>query len=73
VPKPFKITESNKEERQAKLRAEVTEAEMKECTFHPNTMERTNKQLIKQLLQEEDAAAEARQQRAAGGGVRAGA
>ena len=52
TPKPFKLSYQNSKvrERQELLKKQRHEMEMKECTFHPNTMEGQNRKMIQMIL-----------------------
>ena len=50
VPEPFALTETNKGERLERARREAEKAEMRECTFRPNTNAGRSKALLDKLL-----------------------
>ena len=52
VPKPFKLSYEHEKVQKKKqdLKKQLEEKEMKECTFHPRTMEAENRKLIETLL-----------------------
>jgi len=51
VPKPFKLSKNNNN-RIEKIREEMKNEEMKECSFKPVTNESKNKNMVKKLLSE---------------------
>ena len=51
VPKPFKLSKNNNNKIE-KIREEIKNEEMKECSFKPITNESKNKDMVKKLLSE---------------------
>ena len=52
VPEPFNLTQTQGDARKAKLREDLANREMRECTFQPQTLESANRALIERLLDE---------------------
>ena len=50
--KPFNLSKTNKRKNIDKIREEMKNEEMKECSFHPITNERKNKDVVKKILDE---------------------
>ena len=52
IPKPFNLSKNNNKNKIEKIREEVKNEEMKECSFKPITNESKNKNIVKKLLNE---------------------
>ena len=50
--KPFNLSKTNKRKNIDKIREEMKNEEMKECSFQPITNERKNKDIVKKMLEE---------------------
>jgi hypothetical protein len=53
VPEPFNLTASRAGDKRLAVAKEREETEMKECTFRPQTMERSNREMIQTLLDDD--------------------
>lgn len=56
IPEPFQLSSQNsnlKKRREERLKI-LQNAQERECTFHPKTLEGTNRQLIRQVLKENE-------------------
>ena len=52
MPRPFDLTASVRDVKQAAIREQLQRREMEECTFRPATMERANRAMIERLLED---------------------
>ena len=52
--KPFNLSKTNKRKSIDKIREEMKDEEMKECSFHPVTNETIHKNMVKKLLNEKN-------------------
>ena len=52
IPKPFNLSISNNKIKIEKIREEIKNEEMKECSFKPSTNESKNKNIVKKILNE---------------------
>ncbi|RHY18566.1 hypothetical protein DYB25_011096 [Aphanomyces astaci] len=53
VPQPFNLSfDQRRRAREERLKAEMDEKELGECTFQPHTMEHKNRRLIHSLLEQ---------------------
>ena len=50
VPAPFKLHPSTKESKMQKIKEELYEKEVRECTFQPSTIEGKNRSAISRML-----------------------
>ena len=52
VPKPFNLSKNNNQNKIEKIREEIKNEEMKECSFKPITNESQNKNIVRKLLKQ---------------------
>ena len=52
VPKPFNLSKNNNKNKIEKIKEELRNEEIKECSFKPITNESKNKDIVKKLLKE---------------------